>query len=188
MRLPILNHPYYNRCTQLKVIFAQCKENDTDNLNVDQERMFMSDLFEKRNLFPQLKILKIISCFTPTTHCSPVTENVSDHYKAIALSPFLDKLEKLIIRDDRILVDWRPIQLMTHERFPSLKYLELPRNAFYDFEINEKVKPMYFPGLHLNFYQPNEYVESFNFSFKERSIKNYMHDKIVQNQKLTFIG
>lgn len=60
MRMPIMGHSYYRNCTKLVVIYQQCKGKEPPTLNVEQESMFMSDLFEHNNLFPRMRSLKII--------------------------------------------------------------------------------------------------------------------------------
>lgn len=76
-----------------------------------------------------------------------------DPYKSIAESPHLQGLENLIIRDSRVIVTWKSIQLMTPERFPNLKYLDIPINAIYDYDSSENVQVQQFPDLHIKYSQ-----------------------------------
>ena len=72
-------------------------------------------------------------------------------YKYIMESQYLEGLENLIIEDSRAYVNWRWLQLMTPERFSSLKYLNVPTNAFYDYNVSDEILVQYFPGLHITY-------------------------------------
>ena len=56
-----------------------------------------------------------------------------------------------MINDTRWEVDWRAVQRMSSENFPNLKYLELPWNAFFDYDTSQEYSMQIFSGLHLNY-------------------------------------
>ena len=61
--MPIVNHPYYTNCSQLKLVFQICSKVINDPKKTKELlSQFMNDLFSKSVLFPNLKNLKIIFC------------------------------------------------------------------------------------------------------------------------------
>lgn len=88
--------------------------------------------------------------------------NLSQHYRFLSGCKYLASLEKLVIKDNRLSVDWRPILDMRPTNYPNLKKLSLPQPAVTDFDVSayeireerESLQPgersslvPYFPGL-----------------------------------------
>ena len=59
-RMPMLNHPYYTYCTELKVIYQLRRDEEHGSMHNDYESMLMQDLFTVKNLFPNMIKLKLI--------------------------------------------------------------------------------------------------------------------------------
>ena len=81
------------------------------------------------------------------------------HYRHLLTSPHLKSLQKLVIRDTRVTVSWKPILELDPEHFPNLTYLELPYNALFDYEAGDDSRVPVFPDLHLKYatgLSPNE--------------------------------
>lgn len=59
-RMPIIRHPYYTNCVELKIIYQKWEENDTKyKTKLNYDKMFMTDLFGVDKLFRTIKKLKI---------------------------------------------------------------------------------------------------------------------------------
>ena len=56
-----------------------------------------------------------------------------------------------MINDTRCEVDWKTVQQMNPENFPTLKYLELPWNSFFDYKTDPEYSLQVFSGLHINY-------------------------------------
>ena len=101
-------------------------------------------------------------------------------YKFVALSPYLQGLENLIIKDSRLSVNWKSLQLMTPGRFPKLKYLDVPINAIYDYKISEETPTRYFPGLHAKYTHWVDSWKSYNYRLWERFYNSHWDFNIYE--------
>ena len=95
-----------------------------------------------------------------------------DPYKFLAESPYLQGLENLIIKDSRLSVNWKSLQLITPERFSKLKYFDVPINAIYDYKISEETPVRYFPGLHVKYSHWVDNWKSYNCKLSDRFYNN----------------
>lgn len=80
------------------------------------------------------------------------------------MSLFMSSLEILKIKDERLYVSWAPLMLMTEERFPNLRYLEIPDLAFASLGLTSEVNAPKFPKLHLKIYT----VKQYNLDYSEK--------------------
>lgn len=95
-------------------------------------------------------------------------QNLSQHYKYLIFSTQLTSIERLIISDTRLMIDWKIFQLMSPDDFPYLKYLELPNNCFYDFNSSPNTPIQEFPNLHLKFFISVDNNQEFYNGLKSR--------------------
>mmetsp|Transcript_25012 Transcript_25012/g.28718 ORF Transcript_25012/g.28718 Transcript_25012/m.28718 type:complete len:518 (+) Transcript_25012:452-2005(+) len=188
-RMPIVNHPYYTNCTKLTIMYQQCKIKDSLCKPCEFDEMFFADIFTHKRLFPLLKELKIVVSHSQVTTFS--VDALSQHYTSLVCSENVPLLEKLTIYDTRLCVDWKPLQLLSPENFPSLIYLELPNNCYYDFDPSPDHAFLIFPGMHLKYLisvdNSHEYYDAIRSRFYNKFSSSENPSSEINN-RLTLIG
>ena len=115
-------------------------------------------------------------------------EKLTNHYQILTECQHLETLERLIIRDSRLKVDWAPILKLNSCNFPKLKLLELPTDAIFDYNVNDEPILPTFPNLHLKY---KDCVNSFaNYSTwqKQRFCSRNYSEPMEINKRLSAIG
>ena len=72
---------------------------------------------------------------------------------------------------------------MTPERFPNLKYLNIPINAAYDFDNSEDVTVHQFPNLRVQYSHSASDSANFNSKLANRFYGQYYYDHYETSSK-----
>ena len=104
-------------------------------------------------------------------------------YLPIVESPHLESLENLIINDSRVFISWKWMHSMTPERFPNLKYLNIPINAVYDFDSSEDITVHQFPNLRIQYSHSAVDSADFNSKLVGRFYAHYFYDHYETSSK-----
>lgn len=78
-------------------------------------------------------------------------DKLLNHYQYLFGCRHLKSLEKLVVRDTRLKVDWAPVLNMNSDNFPKLTYLEIPYNAVFDYKPDAVKTLPNLPNLHLKY-------------------------------------
>lgn len=79
-------------------------------------------------------------------------DKLSTHYQYLFEWRHLRNLEKLIVRDTRLNIDWYSVLNLNSDNFPKLVYLEIPQNAMSDYKPESVASHPNFQNLHLKYH------------------------------------